>query len=139
MAQAGQTVIFSTHIMQHAERLCDRMLLITKGKKVFDGTLAHAHAIIPRRVVIECADDIRSVLNSTHTLGVHEVIAEDGQKHPTIRRWEILINEQTDPQSILQSCINAGVALTRFDHSQPSLHDVFVHLVGSDAKEHHLR
>lgn len=139
MAQAGQTVIFSTHIMQHAERLCDRMLLITKGKKVFDGTLADAHAIIPRRVVVECAGDIRPVLDGTSILGVNEVFADDDQNRQAIRRWEIQIKEHTDPQSILQSCINAGIALTSFDHSQPSLHDVFVHLVGRDAKEHHLR
>ncbi len=139
MAQAGQTVIFSTHIMQHAERLCDRMLLITKGKKVFDGTLADAHAIIPRRVILECAGDIRPALDSSSIVGVNEVIAEAGRKAQASRHWEILIKEHTDPQSILQCCINAGIPLTRFDHTQPSLHDVFVHLVGSDAKEHQLR
>ncbi len=139
MAQAGQTVIFSTHIMQHAERLCDRMLLITKGQKVFDGTLADAHAIIPRRVILECAGDIRPALDSSSIVGVKEVLPESGKKPQSLRHWEILIKEHTDPQSILQCCLNAGIPLTRFDHTQPSLHDVFVHLVGSDAKEHQLR
>jgi len=138
MAQAGQTVIFSTHIMQHAERLCDRMLLITKGKKVFDGTLADAHAIIPRRVVLECAGDIRPFIDPTGIIEVNEVFPEELAPQGT-RHWEIQIKEHTNPQTILQCCINAGIPLTRFDHTQPSLHDVFVRLVGDDAKEHVLR
>ena len=139
MAKAGQTVIFSTHIMQHAERLCDRMLLITKGQKVFDGTLADAHAIIPHRVILECDGDIRPALNNNSILGVQEVFSDEQHKSSTSRRWEIQIKDSTDPQSILQCCVQAGIPLSRFDHTQPSLHDVFVHLVGSDAKEHQLR
>src|SRR5438105_3986880 len=40
MAKRNRTVLFSTHVMQHAERLCDRILLIAKGRKILDGTLA---------------------------------------------------------------------------------------------------
>jgi energy-coupling factor transporter ATP-binding protein EcfA2 len=36
-ARAGTTVVFSTHVMQHAERLCDRLLLLARGRKVFEG------------------------------------------------------------------------------------------------------
>ena len=37
-AKQGRTVLFSTHVMSHAERICDRLLLIAKGEKAFDGT-----------------------------------------------------------------------------------------------------
>src|ERR1051326_1063954 len=57
MAKRGRTVIFSTHVMQHAERLCDRLLLIAKGRKIFDGTVTEARATIPRRVRIEAEGD----------------------------------------------------------------------------------
>ena len=58
MARRNRTILFSTHVMQHAERLCDRVLLIAKGKKVFDGTIPEAKRILPRRVRIETGDDI---------------------------------------------------------------------------------
>lgn len=139
MAQEGQTVIFSTHIMQHAERLCDRMLLITKGQKVFDGTLAEAHSIIPRRVTLECQGDISVVMKSPDILGAIERFPEVPNRIEGSRYWELQIKEQADPQKILQCCFENNIALTRFDHTQPSLHDVFVHLVGSEAREHSLR
>ncbi len=139
MAENGQTVIFSTHIMQHAERLCNRMLLITKGKKVFDGTLAQAHALIPRRVTLECQGDIAPVMKSTDILGASERFSDDPGRRAGSRQWVLQIKEQADPQQILQSCFENNIALTRFDYTQPSLHDVFVHLVGSDAREHPFR
>lgn len=139
MAENGQTVIFSTHIMQHAERLCNRMLLITKGKKVFDGTLAQAHALIPRRVTLECQGDIAPVMKSSDILGASERFSDAPGRRAGSRQWELQIKEQADPQQILQSCFENNIALTRFDYTQPSLHDVFVHLVGSEAREHPFR
>ncbi|MEI9891553.1 MAG: hypothetical protein WDN45_14580 [Caulobacteraceae bacterium] len=47
MAGRGSTVEFSTHVMQHAERLCDRLLLLARGKKVFEGTQDEARAALP--------------------------------------------------------------------------------------------
>lgn len=139
MANDGQTVIFSTHIMQHAERLCDRMLLIAKGQKIFDGTLAEAHAIIPRRVTLECQGEISAVMKSADVLGAIERFPDIPSRAIGSRHWELQIKEQADPQQILQCCFENNIALTRFDYTQPSLHDVFVHLVGSEAREHSLR
>ncbi|MDP1932958.1 MAG: ATP-binding cassette domain-containing protein [Gammaproteobacteria bacterium] len=139
MAHAGQTVIFSTHIMQHAERLCDRMLLIAKGRKIFDGTLDQARAIIPRRVILECQGDIAPVLQTNGIICATEKFATDATDTSGTRHWEIQIQEHANPQLILQRCFENGIPLTRFDYTQPSLHDVFVHLVGSDAREHSFR
>src|SRR6266702_4159012 len=61
LARRNRTVLFSTHVMQHAERLCDRILLIAKGRKIFDGTIPEAKAIIPRRVHLETEDDIAAL------------------------------------------------------------------------------
>ena len=138
MASAGQTVIFSTHIMQHAERLCDRMLLIAKGRKIFDGTITDARAIIPRRVILECQGDISPIMKMEGILGVIEKNVGNTDTNGT-RQWELQIHEQANPQLILQRCFENGIPLSRFDYTQPSLHDVFVQLVGNDAKEHHFR
>src|SRR5207253_1358323 len=61
LAAKGATVIFSTHVMQHAERLCDELLLISKGRKVFDGDLAQARAVLPVKITLTSQQDPRSV------------------------------------------------------------------------------
>src|SRR5271168_745658 len=53
LAARGATVIFSTHVMQHAERLCDQVVLMAGGRKVFDGTVEAARAATPRTLVLE--------------------------------------------------------------------------------------
>src|SRR3974390_1700025 len=58
MAQRKRTVLFSTHVMQHAERLCDRIVLLAKGRKIFDGTIPDAKRLLPRRVRLRSADDV---------------------------------------------------------------------------------
>jgi ABC-2 type transport system ATP-binding protein len=135
----GQTVIFSTHIMQHAERLCERLLLITQGSKVFDGTVDEARAIIPRRVILECLDDVSALAELDGVLSVCELPVSSEGRIPGTRQWELYVKEQTNPQMILQHCFHNSISLSRFDFTQTSLHDVFVHLVGQEAREHNFR
>lgn len=135
----GQTVIFSTHVMQHAERLCERLLLITQGKKVFDGTVNEARAIIPRRVVLECANDVSTLAQLDGVLSVKELPFDNDGRLNDARQWELYVREQTDPQQILQYCFQNRINLSRFDFTQASLHDVFMHLVGPEAREHNFR
>ena len=49
LSHQGSTIVFSTHVMQHAERLCDRLLLLADGRKVFEGTQDEARATLPAR------------------------------------------------------------------------------------------
>lgn len=56
-ARRGKTILFSTHVMEHAERLCDQIVLISKGRKVFDGSVPEALSQVPRRVIIEASSD----------------------------------------------------------------------------------
>jgi len=135
----GHTVIFSTHVMQHAERLCERLLLITQGKKVFDGTINEARAIIPRRVVLECKEDISAMSHLDGVLSVQEMQPEDEEHDRDSRQWEIYIRDQADPQTILKHCFQNNIHLSRFDFNQASLHDVFMHLVGPEARVHSFR
>jgi len=137
MANNGQTVIFSTHVMQHAERLCDHILLIAKGRKVFDGTVNEAKATIPRRIILESVND---VLPLSTIEGVTEVLAiENPEADSAGTRWQLQISEQLNPQDILRSCFEKNISLSRFEFTEPSLHDAFVHLVGEDAREHAFR
>ena len=140
MAANGQTIIFSTHVMQHAERLCDHILLIARGRKIFDGTVEEAKATIPRRVLVETTDSVAGLNNVS---GVNSIVPNDpdsvnGDGGPG-NCWLVQIDEQADPQDILKQCFDRGIALNRFEFTEPSLHDVFVHLVGDAAREHQFR
>lgn len=129
LAARGRTVLFSTHVMQHAERLCQRVLVIAKGKRLFDGTVAEALRTIPRKLVIESGDDVAPLARLD---GVMELAAVAGAKEGT---YALRLRESADPQAILASCFERGIRLRRFDHSDPTLHEVFVNLVGPEARE----
>jgi ABC-2 type transport system ATP-binding protein len=135
MAKRNCTVIFSTHVMQHAERLCDRVILMAKGKKIFDGSIPEAKRVLPRRVRIETEDDVAPVRHSTDVLSINTV-EKNGTAHKNgSAQWEIELRENTDPQAILQLCFEHKIRLRSFNQSEPTLHDVFVRLVGPEAKE----
>lgn len=140
MAARGRTIIFSTHVMEHAERICDRILLIAKGRKIFDGSVAEAKKSIPPRVRIETSDDIgalrqRSDVVSITAVDEHGLPLDSGETPDGSSRWEIRIQEDADPKGILQACFSEGIELSNYDRSEPSLHEVFVHMVGPDARE----
>ncbi|MBI3737024.1 ATP-binding cassette domain-containing protein [Candidatus Sumerlaeota bacterium] len=125
MRGRGRTTIFSTHVMQHAERICDRILLIARGQKIFDGTIAEAKQTIPRRVKIVTDDDIAPLRALTEVAALREGHPDSGRG-----KWEIELRENADPQAILQACFEKNIRLRSFDHSEPALHEVFVRLVG---------
>ena len=123
LAKGGTTILFSTHTMSHAERLCDRFVILVKGQKAFDGTLDEARAAVPRTVKIEAAGDL-SFLSGVK--GVESVVPpSDGHNH-----WEISLARGAEPQVVLAACFERGIKLTRFDSSPPTLHEVFVSLAG---------
>jgi len=129
LAKRGRTVLFSTHVMQHAERLCERILVIAKGKKLFDGSVAEALRTVPRRIVIESDDDVAPL---RALAGVLDLTAVAGKGAGA---WEVRLRESADPQDVLASCFENGIRLKRFAHRDPTLHEVFGHLVGPEARE----
>ena len=122
MAEAGSTVVFSTHIMQHAERLTDRIVLLARGRKVFEGTQEEARATLPGRLRLESQNDPSALP------GVASAKRSETDQGWT--SWEISLTRGTSPGNLLQLCTAQGFALRAFESQRPSLHDVFIHLVG---------
>ena len=121
-AAAGKTILFSTHTMQHAERLCDGIVVIAKGRKLFDGTLDGARALFPRRARVGAAEDLSFLRNVPGVLGAMPPC--NGQPN-----WTLEMSEGSDGRAVLAACFDKGVPLTHFDLAPPSLHDIFVSLV----------
>lgn len=125
MAKAGATVVFSTHVMQHAERLCQRILLLSRGKKIFEGTQEDARRTMPDRLTLTSRADpngLPGVLSASPI----------GPEQDGWRDWNVSLAAGANAADLLQSCTTQGFALRSFDIHKPSLHEVFLHLVGGE-------
>jgi ABC-2 type transport system ATP-binding protein len=129
-ADRGKTILFSTHVMEHAERLCDQIVLISNGRKVFDGDVPHALSQVPRRVIIETASehDLTEILQSIGSVAPQD--APEG-----LKGWLVELRVGSDAQDVLKACVEAGVKLARFEPMRAHLHDVFVELVEKSNRE----
>jgi len=131
-ARRGRTIIFSTHVMQHAERLCDRFLILAKGRKRFEGTLAEARASFSQRLHVRAnrpAEALRALG------GVRSIEIEDANGGRGETTYLIALEDDADPQTFLQKAVAAGFALTRFEQAGATLHDIFVALAGQGADD----
>jgi ABC-2 type transport system ATP-binding protein len=118
----GATILFSTHIMSHAERLCDRLAIIAGGRRRFEGTVAEARGILPQRVHYtphRPDSAIASVLPA-------DAVA-DGANAEGGWRFE-LPNEGIE--SLLVRLIDAGYGISGLSIERPGLHEAFVRIVG---------
>jgi len=125
-ARQGRTVLFSTHVMEHAERLCDRIILMARGEIVFDGTVEEALARVPRQIILAAPEeaDLASVLDG------FGLLEREGEEDGSIV-WRLVLRQGASSQAVLRACVEAGVRLTRFEPLRPHLHDAFVALVGA--------
>jgi ABC-2 type transport system ATP-binding protein len=124
MRAAGRTVIFSTHVMEHAEKLCDGVFMICRGRKVLDGPVDAIRARYREDVVEVAGDGDASVFDSAP--GVRSVSARAG-------RLELALERGADPQRILAAAL-PRFRIERFELRAPRLHDIFVRIAGSDAE-----
>jgi ABC-2 type transport system ATP-binding protein len=125
MQTRGTTVIFSTHDMAMAERLCDFIFMIHRGRKVLDGTLnAIQDAYGSDTLRVQAAGGRTALQDLT---GV-ERINDYGQLQ------ELRMTTDCDPQAVL-AAILSRTAVTRFEIVKPSLQDIFVRIAGAHAEE----
>jgi ABC-2 type transport system ATP-binding protein len=127
LADDGCTVLFSTHIMEHAERMCDRVVLIAQGKLAFKGAVADALSAAPRVAHLETEgayDLAAAVVGAGFTLERERVL-------PDRTRWTAALNGPDSARRLLAACVQSGAPLVLFEPSRATLHDAFVRLVGN--------
>ncbi len=127
--ERGKTVLFSTHVMAHAERICERIVIISAGSLVFNGSVEEAKSLLPRRIRFRGTGDteLLSRLPEVTDSGP----SSDGREGVI----ELRLDEGADPQHLLKTAFEKGIGLEIFEVVDPNLHEVFVHLVGEEARE----
>jgi ABC-2 type transport system ATP-binding protein len=118
MKKDGRTVIFSTHVMEQAEKLCDKVVMVHKGKKVLDGSLAAVKGGADRGVQIDYDGD-GAIL---HRLDGVARVNDSG------KTAELYLAPGVDPQRVLEQLVGR-IAIRRFDLREVSLHEIFVRTV----------
>lgn len=119
----GTTILFSTHLMDQAERLCERVCLISKSKKVLDGNLREIKASERRGIVaveFEGSDDwiYGPEIDRVEDVG---------------RGLQLVLHDGASHEPILHRAVAAGVNILRFDLVEPRLHEIFVRHAGDAA------
>jgi ABC-2 type transport system ATP-binding protein len=132
----GAAILFSTHVMVHAEELCDDIVMIHKGRKVLDEPMSGLRRQFDMRTIRLEPIDPRADMMSLRSLpGVMRVT-------PTSDGCEIGLAEGTDAASAIQA-IAAVVAPARIELARVRLEDVFIRLVtegtGKDDADEQLR
>jgi ABC-2 type transport system ATP-binding protein len=124
----GKTVIFSTHNMTEAERMCDAVCIIASGRKVLDGAvreLRRAYRVNRFYVEFDARDD-----------GIARFMSANPHFSAAKRRgegWEVELADRIDTRALIAQLNQLDVPLSHFEHLQPTLHEIFVSHV-SDAK-----
>lgn len=124
LRKTGATIIFSTHDMAVAERMCDFIFMIFKGRKVLDGTLADIQDRYGE-------DTVRARMGGgvgTDPLpGVTRVVDHGNYQ-------ELQVERGADTQDLLAALMQRG-RVEQFEVARPSLHDIFVRIAGPEAEE----
>ncbi len=125
---AGKTILFSTHLMEQAEKLCDHVFIIAGGRQVLEGELngvKEDYVRKVRRVVVEFEGERDDVVDRA-TLSGSPLIADATAKDEA---WHVELAADASASALLESMVSAGHKLRRYEVFRPSLHDIFVERV----------
>jgi ABC-2 type transport system ATP-binding protein len=119
LAQNGATIIFSTHRMEQVEEICDRIVLVNKGKKILDGTVSGIKQDFKENLFGIGLEKIPASINSN----IFETIRTSKEE------LIVKIKEGQTPNDVLSYFINQGTNIVSFKEMLPSLNEIFIRLV----------
>jgi ABC-2 type transport system ATP-binding protein len=114
----GKAVILSTHQMNQVEELCDRILMINRGKAVLYGDLAEIKSKYQdNAVLLDYEGKLGEIPGAS--------IRESRKNHV-----ELVLDDKTTPQQVLETLVGRGIAVKRFEIAAPPLNEIFIKVVG---------
>jgi ABC-2 type transport system ATP-binding protein len=119
----GKVIIFSTHLMDYAEKMCDHIAMIDEGKIILKGCLA----------------DIKKTYAKSNVSLTHEGDISFLQGNPIVERINdfgnttgIKVKSPSDTQALLKLLVDNNIIVKKFDANDISLHEIFVELAGDE-------
>jgi len=121
LRDAGKTILFSSHRMDHVEELCENICILHQSNTVLQGSLKQIKASFPKeRVVLETSDPVEGL----------ETIAGVSSVDKHMNGYELRIREPQAAQRIVQHAVGSGAAVQRFQLMEPTLNEIFIQKVG---------
>lgn len=128
IAARGRTVLFSTHIMEQAERMCDHIVIIARGVKVVDGSVSAVKAEFGgRHVALSFSRDKEK---AQRVLADRRLVAKLDDYGASA---EAELADGATSEELLATLVREGVGLKRFEVVEPSLQSIFIAKVGAEA------
>jgi ABC-2 type transport system ATP-binding protein len=128
LARSGCTIVFSTHVMEQAEKLCDALCIIARGEKVLDGRLSDVKRTHGGRHVILAVD--RWIPELERVVGDATLVSKADNYG---QYSELELASGADSQQLLKRVLQAGATINRFEIAEASLTRIFMDKVGPDA------
>jgi ABC-2 type transport system ATP-binding protein len=120
LKKKGKTIIMSTHLMNDIEELCDRLLMINKGRVVLYGNLTEVKSNYRNNSVL---------VETVGELGIIEGVIGQNRHNGAV---ELKLDAKTTPQMLLERLVKKGIVVNRFELSTPSLTEIFIKVVGDE-------
>jgi ABC-2 type transport system ATP-binding protein len=128
LSRSGKTIIFSTHQMDVAEKICDHVCIIARGRKVLDGGLAEVKRVHGGTHVAVAFEDAAAGAGAMSAVADLVAAADDSGVFA-----ELKLKEGVDPQTVLERLMKTGVRIRRFERIEPSLNRIFLDKAGPEA------
>ena len=132
LRRRGKTVIFSTHVMDNAEKMCDSVCIIARGEKVLDGPVAARQERGRQREHRARAERRRAQRRHRRCSATRRSSRKSDDQN---NFFELELAPRRDPQVLLRRLVDAGASIERFELMQPSLHQIFLQRVGAEASK----
>jgi len=132
---SGRTVLFSTHQMEQAEKVCDQVCIIARGQKVLDGNLLEIKRASAAEGLISLAfSDDGEKHRADAVLADTALVAETRPPRPgEVADCEVRLADGVAPPRLLAALVGASIGVRRFEVVVPTLHQIFVAKVGATA------
>jgi ABC-2 type transport system ATP-binding protein len=116
LAKNGTTIIFSTHRMEQVEEICDRIVLVNKGKKILDGSVSQVKDDFKEHIFRVGFDELPAEFESNS----FEVLNTRGNF------LNVKIKDGNKPVQVLQEFLDHKASIHSFNEVLPSLNDIFI-------------
>jgi ABC-2 type transport system ATP-binding protein len=128
LQRQGRTIVFCTHMLSQAERICDHVCILARGRKVVDGPLAEVkRSHDDGAIALRLDDRAPAATARVRALRMVERVHAEGNE------LEVTLRAGKEPRELLEALLAEGLDVRRFEVIEPSLERIFLERVGAEA------